>query len=56
MKLIARPIDLEVGGKFVVIMNKLDCERIGLKSLDRVRIRHSGKSLTAIIDETEKSQ
>ena len=54
MKLIARPIDLEVGGKFVVIMNKLDCERIGLKSLDRVRIRHSGKSLTAIIDETEK--
>jgi len=54
MKLIARPIDLEVGSKYVVIMNKEDLESLGLHSLDRVRISHNGKELTAIVDETSK--
>lgn len=54
MKLIARPIDLEVGGNNIVIMNKEDIESLGLRSLDRVRIRHEEKELTAIIDETSK--
>jgi len=54
MKLIARPIDLEVGGKYIVIMNKEDIESLSLHSLDRVRIRYNEKELTAIIDETSK--
>jgi len=54
MKLIARTIDLEVGGKNVVIMNKEDIESLGLHSLDRVKIIHENKSLEAIIDETTK--
>jgi AMP phosphorylase len=54
MKLIARPIDLEVGGKNVVIMNKEDMESLGMHSLDRVRIKYKEKELTAIIDETSK--
>jgi AMP phosphorylase len=54
MKLIARPIDLEVGNKNVVIMNKEDIESLGMHSLDRVRISYNGKELTAIVDETAK--
>jgi AMP phosphorylase len=54
MKLIARPIDLEVGGKNIVIMNKEDLESLGLHSLDRVRISYNEKELTAIADETAK--
>jgi len=54
MKLIAKPIDLEVGGKNIVIMNKEDVESLGLRSLDRVRIRYDNKEITAIIDETAK--
>jgi AMP phosphorylase len=54
MKLIARPIDLEVGGKNVVIMNKDDAESLGIRSLDRVRVTYREKELTAIVDETSK--
>jgi len=54
MKLIARPIDLEVGGKNVVIMNKEDVESLGLHSLDRIRVKYNEKELTAILDETTK--
>jgi AMP phosphorylase len=54
MKLIARPIDLEVGGKNIVIMNKEDVESLGLRSLDRVKIKYNEKEITAIVDETSK--
>ena len=54
MKLIARPIDLEVGGKFVVILNKEDADSLGLRALDRVRISYKNKELTAIVDTTTK--
>ena len=51
---LAKPIDLEVGGKYVVIMNRADSERLGLRCLDRVRLKHGGKNLTAVIEETDK--
>jgi len=54
MKLRVRPINLEVGGKFVVIMNKYDADFLGLHSLDRVRIKLLDKQLTAIVDITSK--
>jgi AMP phosphorylase len=54
MKLIARPINLEVGGKYIVIMNKDDAESLGLHALDRVRVKYKEKELTAIVDETRK--
>ena len=54
MKLIAKPINLEVGGKFIVIINKEDTEFLGLHSLDRVRLKCKEKELTAIVDETAK--
>ena len=54
MKLIARPIDLEVGGKYVVILNKDDADNLGIRASDRVCISHRGKQLTAIVDTTTK--
>jgi AMP phosphorylase len=54
MKLIARPINLDVGGKFLVIMNKEDADFLGLHSLDRVSLSSKGKQLTAIVDITTK--
>ncbi len=54
MKLIARPIDLEVGGKYVVILNKEDADYLGIRALDRVCLTHNGKQLTAIVDITTK--
>jgi AMP phosphorylase len=54
MKLTARTISLEVGGKCIVIMNKEDAELLGLHSLDRVCLNYNEKRLTAIIDTTAK--
>lgn len=54
MKLIARPIDLEVGGKPVVIMNKKDVESFALHPLDRIKLSFKDKNLIAIVDITEK--
>ena len=54
MKLIARPIDLEVGGKYVVILNKDDADYLGIRASDRVCINYNHKQLTAIVDTTTK--
>ncbi|MBU3896838.1 MAG: AMP phosphorylase [Nanoarchaeota archaeon] len=54
MKLRARPIDLEAGGKSIVILHKDDAGFLGLHSLERVKLIHKGQTLTAIIDITEK--
>lgn len=54
MKLRARPISLEVGGKPVVILNRTDAESLGLHALERVKIKFRGKELIAITDITTK--
>ncbi|MFH1473924.1 MAG: AMP phosphorylase [Candidatus Aenigmatarchaeota archaeon] len=54
MKLIARPIDLEVGGKYVVILNKEDADYLGVRALDRVCLTLNGKQMAAIVDITTK--
>lgn len=54
MKLIARPVDLEAGSKFIVVMNKEDIDSLNIRSLDKVRIKYEDKELTATVDETTK--
>ena len=54
MKLVTRTINLEVGGKYVVIINKEDADFLGLHALDRIRIKCKGRQLTAIADITTK--
>lgn len=50
MKLKARPLSLEVGGKPVVIMNIADAESLGLHALERVKLKNDGKEIVAIVD------
>jgi len=50
----ARTINLEVGGKYIVILNTEDADFLGLHSLDRVRLKCKGKELTAIVDVTTR--
>jgi len=50
MKLKAKPLNLEAGGKPIVIMNGDDAEALGLHALERVRIRNDGKNIVAIVD------
>lgn len=50
MKLTSRPLNLEVGGKYVVILNKEDADFLGLHALDRVCLNCKGKELVAIVD------
>ena len=54
MRFTVRTINLEAGGKCIVIMNKDDADFLGLHSLDRVSLRHNERHLTAIIDITRK--
>lgn len=54
MKLTARIINLEAGGKYIAILNKEDADFLGLHSLDRVCLRCKEKELTAIVDITTK--
>lgn len=50
MKLRAKPLNLEVGGKPVVIINSADAEALGLHALERVSLKAYGKDLVAIVD------
>lgn len=54
MKLRAKPIDLEAGGKGVVILNKEDVNTMGIHALDRVLLTKGRKSIVAIVDVAEK--
>ncbi len=54
MKLRAKPINFESGGKAIVIMNKDDAEFLGLHALDRVKVKHKQKELVAIVEVTKK--
>lgn len=46
------PIDLETG-EFTVILNRVDADAMGLRSLDRVRISREQRSITAIVELTD---
>ncbi|MBU3957945.1 MAG: AMP phosphorylase [Nanoarchaeota archaeon] len=54
MKLRAKPMNLEVGGKNIVIMNGADAEALGLHALERVRLKKDGSELVAIVDIAKK--
>ncbi len=54
MKLKIRCLDLDAGGKTIVILNERDAEELGVYSLDRVILEHGRKKLTAITNTSEK--
>ncbi|KYH41539.1 MAG: putative thymidine phosphorylase [Candidatus Bathyarchaeota archaeon B26-2] len=52
MRLTAKFLGLEAGGKSVVVLNKEDAEELGVPTLGRVKVRSNGKEVTAIINTT----
>jgi AMP phosphorylase len=54
MKLKAKFLELETGGKPIVIVNKEDAEELGIRSLSRIVIKVGEKRLTGIVNITTK--
>jgi len=54
MKLKARILGLEAGGKSVVVLNKEDAEDLSVSSLERVRIMKDNKESIAIVNTATK--
>jgi len=54
MKLKAKILGLEAGGKLVALLNKEDAEDLGVSSLERVRIARGSREATAIVNTATK--
>ena len=54
MKLKSKFLELETGGKPIVIVNKEDAEELGIRGLSRIVIKAKGKKLTGIVNITTK--
>src|SRR3989344_1446060 len=55
MKLKAKPISFDAGGKGIVVLNKHDAESIGAHALDRLVISKGKRNTIAILDVTERT-
>src|SRR3989344_7050230 len=55
MKLKAKPISFDAGGKGIVVLNKHDAESIGAHALDRLVISKGKRNTIAILDITEST-
>lgn len=54
MKLKAKLIHLDAGGKWIVILNDDDAEELGVRSLGRIKLRKDKQELTAIVNTTSR--
>ena len=45
-----KKIDLESGGKSIIVLNRSDAEDLNLSAMDRVRVKSDGKTATALVD------
>lgn len=54
MKLRVRCLDLEAGGKTIVILNHNDALELGVHPLDRVVLRNGKRKITAIVNVSER--
>lgn len=50
MKLTARILDLDAGGKYIVVLNRRDAEELGVRPLDRVIVNYRGRIAVAIVN------
>jgi len=50
MKLKVKLLDLEAGGKFIVVLNREDAEDLGASGLSRVKMSSGSKSMAAIVN------
>lgn len=54
MKLKVKEVNLDAGGRMIVILNSNDAEELGARSLSRVKLAYKDKTLTAIVNTTKK--
>ncbi|MBL7160108.1 MAG: AMP phosphorylase [Candidatus Aenigmarchaeota archaeon] len=54
MKLKAKPISFEAGGKGIVILNRADVSEMGIRALDRVVLKKNNKKMIVIVDVADK--
>jgi len=54
MKLKAKSLGLEAGGKSVIVLNREDAEDLSVSSLERVRVRAKGIEVVAIVNTAAK--
>lgn len=54
MRMKVRVLDLDAGGKTIVVLNSQDAQNLGVYSLDRVIIETDTDSLTAVVNTSEK--
>ncbi len=54
MKLKVKILELETGGKPIVILNKKDADKLGVKSSRRINMAHSSKEFTVTINVSKK--
>lgn len=50
VRLKVRLLDLEAGGKFIVVLNRDDAEELGVSGLSRVRVSKDSKDVVAIVN------
>lgn len=50
MKLTAKRLDMDTGGKLIVVMNKNDAEELGIKPLNRIFVKFKRKIITCIVN------
>ncbi|MEM1606829.1 MAG: AMP phosphorylase [Candidatus Bathyarchaeia archaeon] len=50
MKLKVKLLDIESGGKFIVVLNREDAEDLGVSGLSRVKLLGKGREITAIVN------
>lgn len=53
-KLKVRPLDIEVGGEYIVVLNEDWANKKGIIPGDRIKITRNGKELIAIVDTSSK--
>ncbi|MCJ7761552.1 thymidine phosphorylase, partial [Candidatus Bathyarchaeota archaeon] len=54
MKLKARILHLDAGGKWIVVLNTDDAEELGVRSLGRIKIKKNRQESTAIVNTTSR--
>jgi len=54
MRLKTKILGLDAGGKPIIILNQIDADDLGIKSLGRVKLQSNKKELTAIVNITTR--
>lgn len=55
VKLKVKPLDIEAGGEYIVVLNEAEANELGIIAGDRIKITKDDKELIGIVDTSDKS-